>query len=81
MIEAYGLREKLDELDIASWWDEVAGGPIARHTVSVTLRRGHLHVRVDNAPLRQELGYMKDRLAELLNERCGRAAVRSVSIG
>ena len=81
MIDAYGLRKKLDELDIASWWDEVAGGPIARHTVEVRLKRGHLHVRVDNAPLRQELSYMKERLIELLNERSGRAVVRSVTIG
>jgi len=81
MIDAYGLREKLDELDIASWWDEVAGGLIARHTVGITLKRGHMHVRVDNAPLRHELGFMKERLIELLNERSGRVVVRSVSIG
>ncbi len=49
--------------------------------MGITLKRGHMHVRVDNAPLRHELGFMKERLIELLNERSGRAVVRSVSIG
>lgn len=78
LIDAYGMREKMDELDITSAWDEVAGPMIARHTVSVRLRRGRLVVKVDSAPLRQELTYMRDALKEILNRRAGRPVVDEI---
>ncbi len=78
LIDGAGMREKMDELDIVSWWDEVAGGMIARHTVGITLRRGKLAVRVDSAPLRQELTYMRDTIKELLNRRVGREVVKEI---
>ncbi|MCB0757123.1 MAG: DUF721 domain-containing protein, partial [Flavobacteriales bacterium] len=42
LVDTYGLREKLDEQAVASLWDELAGGMVARHTVAVKLRRGKL---------------------------------------
>lgn len=77
-IDAYGLREKMDELDITTAWDDVVGAMVARHTVSVRLRKGRLNVRVDSAPLRQELTYMREALVEVLNRRAGRTVVREI---
>ena len=31
------MREKMDELDITTAWDDVVGAMVARHTVSVRL--------------------------------------------
>ena len=78
LVDGSGMREKMDELDIRSWWDELAGSMIARHTTSLELRRGKLFVRVDSAPLRQELTYMRATLVELLNKRAGREVVKEV---
>src|SRR5690606_25199923 len=78
MVDAFGMREKMDELDITSAWDNVVGGMVARHTVSVRLRRGRLVVRVDSAPLRQELGFMREALKEILNKRAGRPVVEEI---
>lgn len=78
LIDAYGMREKMDELDITTAWDEVAGSMIARHTVTVRLRKGRLAVRVDSAPLRQELTYMRTTLKEILNRRAGRQVVEEI---
>ncbi len=78
LIDGAGIREKMDELDIASWWDEVAGGMVARHTTGITLRRGKLFIRVDSAPLRQELTYMRETITQRLNERAGRDVVQEV---
>lgn len=78
LIDAGGMREKMDELDITSWWDEVVGGMIARHTLGITLRKGKLGVRVDSAPLRQELSYMRDTIKELLNRRMDREVVKEI---
>lgn len=78
LIDAGGMREKMDELDITSWWDEETGAMIARHTVGITLRRGKLTVRVDSAPLRQELSYMKETIQRNLNQRVGREVVKEI---
>ena len=78
LIDTYGLREKMDELDITTGWDEAVGPMIARHTVSVRLRKGRLNVRVDSAPLRHELSFMRETLVELLNRRAGRQVVQEI---
>ena len=80
LVDAYGLREKLDEQSITSVWDEVAGGMVARHTTGVKLRRGKLYIKVDSAPLRVELGFMRGTLIELLNQRIGRAVVQEMTV-
>ncbi len=78
LIDSYGLREKMDELDITTGWDEAVGPMIARHTVSVRLRKGRLNVRVDSAPLRNELTYQREALVEILNRRAGRKVVEEI---
>lgn len=80
LVEAYGLREKLDESAIASLWDELAGGLVARHTVAVKLRRGRLYLKVDSAPLRQELTFLREGLITTLNERFGREVVKEITV-
>lgn len=78
LIDSYGLREKMDELDITTGWDEAVGPMIARHTMTVRLRKGRLSVRVDSAPLRHELTFMREALIEILNKRAGRSVVQEI---
>lgn len=78
LVDAYGLREKLDEQAVVSAWDEIAGSMVARHTVAVRLRKGKLYIKVDSAPLRQELTYLRESLIGTLNTRFGREVVKEV---
>ncbi len=78
LIDTYGLREKMDELDITTGWDEAVGPMIARHTMTVRLRKGRLNVSVDSAPLRHELTFMREALIEILNKRAGRRVVQEI---
>jgi predicted nucleic acid-binding Zn ribbon protein len=80
LVDAYGLREKLDEQAVASLWDELAGGMVAKHTVAVKLRKGTLFIKVDSAPLRQELSFMRDGLKATINGRLGRAVVDGIRL-
>lgn len=80
LIQDYGLRAKLDEQAIRAAWTDVAGEMIARHTQSLDLRRGKLTVKVDSAPLRQELHFMRTTLVELLNKRFEREVVKEIRI-
>lgn len=78
LVDAFGMREKMDELNISTAWDEIVGAMVARHTMSLRLRRGKLVVRVDSAPLRQELSFMREALKEILNKRAGRIVVEEI---
>ncbi|HMN04626.1 MAG TPA: DUF721 domain-containing protein [Flavobacteriales bacterium] len=80
LVDGYGLREKLDEQAVASLWDEVAGGMVARHTMAVKLRKGKLYIKVDSAPLRQELTFMRDTMAQAINQRLGRTVVEQIQL-
>ncbi len=80
LVDGFGLREKMDELDITTQWDKVVGPMVARHTVAVRLVRGRLVVKVDSAPLRQELMYMREALKEVLNHRAGRPVVQEIML-
>jgi predicted nucleic acid-binding Zn ribbon protein len=80
LVDAYGLREKLDEQAIASLWDEIAGGMVAKHTVGLKLRRGKLYIKVDSAPLRQELTFLRESLRKTLNTRLGREVVETIHL-
>jgi predicted nucleic acid-binding Zn ribbon protein len=81
LVDNYGLRERLDEEHLRAAWAEVVGEMVARHTLGIELRHGRLRVRVDSAPLRHELGYMREELVGRLNERLGRTAVKEVVLG
>jgi predicted nucleic acid-binding Zn ribbon protein len=80
LVDDYGLRGKLDEQAVRSAWTDVAGEMIARHTMSMALRRGKLTVKVDSAPLREELRFMRSTLMELLNRRFEREVVTEIRI-
>lgn len=78
MVDAFGMREKMDEQSVISCWDSVAGGMVARHTTRMVLRKGKLTIGLDSAPLRQELSYMRNDLLAALNERLGREVVTEI---
>ncbi len=80
LVDDLGLRSKLDEQAIRAAWTDVAGEMIARHTMRIDLRRGVMIVKVDSAPLRQELHFMRTTLVELLNKRFAREVVREIRI-
>jgi predicted nucleic acid-binding Zn ribbon protein len=80
-VQDYGLRAKLDEQAVREFWPEIAGAMIARHTMELRLRRGVLSVKVDSAPLREELTYMREAIKGSFNSRLEREVVLDIKIG
>ncbi|HMU15047.1 MAG: DUF721 domain-containing protein [Bacteroidetes bacterium] len=80
LIHDFGLRGRLDEQAVRAVWPEVAGAMIARHTLKLDLRNGKLTVKVDSAPLREELHYMRSAITELLNRKLERQVVVEIRI-
>lgn len=80
LVDSFGLRSKLDEQAIREAWERMVGDMIARHTTDLKLRKDILHVKVDSAPLRHELSFMRSALIELINRELGRCVVKEVHL-
>lgn len=78
MVDKKGLRPGIDQLEVEAAWDKVCAGLIAKHTTALNLKRNKLRVRVDSAPLRQELSYMKTDLQEKVNAYLGRELIKEI---
>ncbi|MBL4707651.1 MAG: DUF721 domain-containing protein [Flavobacteriales bacterium] len=80
MLRAYGLGDRLDEMSLVKSWEEIVGKMISRHTSEIYFKSGILYVRLDSAPLRQELSYAKTKLKERLNEKAGKLMVKEIHL-
>jgi predicted nucleic acid-binding Zn ribbon protein len=80
MIDDNGMRRKYNELEIRDAWDQVCGTMIANHTKSVRLQRKKIWVKIESAPLRQELSYRKEDLVQKMNEQLGHSLIEDIVI-
>jgi len=79
-ISQSGLAVRYQNMDIAAAYRAVVGEAIWRRTQSVNLRQGHLVVKIDSAPVKQEFMFQRTRVMELLNEKLGSDEVQSIEI-
>lgn len=80
MIEAFGLRGKMDEAGLTARWKEIVGDMIAGHTKEVYIRNRKLFIIVDSAALRHELNFQKQRILDNIIKTMGRSVVDDVVI-
>jgi hypothetical protein len=81
------LQQSLHRLELgpqlqayAVWpvWNEVVGAPVARHAQPEKIRNGTLFVKVSSPVWMQQLQFMKDLIAEKLNQRLRAAVVKNI---
>jgi predicted nucleic acid-binding Zn ribbon protein len=81
------LEESLKRLDLAPqleaygiWpvWDDVVGPPVARNAQPEKIRHGTLFVKVSSPVWMQQLQFMKELIAEKLNERLRAHVVKNI---
>jgi predicted nucleic acid-binding Zn ribbon protein len=67
-------------LDYGVWpiWNETVGAAIARNAQPDRIRHGTLFVKVTSSTWMQQLQYMKDMIAEKLNQRLGKEVVKNI---
>jgi hypothetical protein len=79
-ISQSGLAIRYQNMDITAAYREVVGEAIWRRTQSVHLLNGHLVVKIESAPVKQEFMFQRTRIMELLNEKLGSNEVHSIEI-
>jgi len=78
MLKAYSLGNKLDEKSLIKSWEEIVRKMIAKHTTDLYYRDQKLYIKLDSAPLRQELSYAKSSIVEKLNQKAGKMMVKEI---
>ncbi len=80
MVKELKIKGKLDETRIQDGWERIMGKPIAKYTSSISLKGGKLYIKVENAPLKQELSYGREKIRDLFNQELGSDVIREVII-
>ena len=80
MVSEFKLGAGLNETRIKENWGVVMGHLIAQHTTEIQLRKGKLYLKVDSAPLKNELTYSKDKIKEIFNKELGEEVIKDVLI-
>lgn len=73
-----GVAEGLQEDQVRGAWKELAGDFIARHTEPLSVKGGHLVLRVTQPAMRFHLEQMKPMLLKRLREELGEDRILSV---
>ena len=70
MIKESPHRDKLEEASIIHAWHQIMPGLISRRTVHIAVKQHKVFVKVNSAPLRQELQNTKQQILERLQNTC-----------
>jgi len=72
------LSGRIEEYGIWPIWNETVGPVVARNAQPEKIRNGTLFVSVTSPTWMNELQYMKQMIAEKLNERIGKEVVKNI---
>jgi len=78
MIDNYKIRGKYDENRLISSWEEMMGKPIARRTERIFIKEKILFVKLNSAPLRQELTMSKVKVLDIIHQHFSRELVEEI---
>jgi len=78
ILRAVGAEDGLHEDEVRATWKELAGDFIASHTQPVSVKGGHLVLRVTQPAMRFHLEQMKPMLLERIKERLGADKIHSI---
>jgi predicted nucleic acid-binding Zn ribbon protein len=74
------LSNGVDEISVANSWNEIVGKSIASRTQKVTIRKNTMYLKIDSAPLKNELNYHKDIIIQKVNNHLGKNLIHEIII-
>lgn len=78
ILRAAGAEDGLNEDEVRAVWKDLAGDFIARHTEPISVKGGHLVLRVTQPALRFQLEQMKPMLLQRIRTHLGENRIKSV---
>lgn len=80
MVEQNNWKSKLYQTKIKEIWVLKMGATISSYTKELKLRGKKLFIRIDSAPLRQELAFSKTKIISIMNEGLGEEYITDVIV-
>ena len=74
-LKVYNLKSKFNETYLVAYWERIMGASIAKRTEKIYIKSGVLFIRLNSAPLSQELLLAKTKLIQLLNTEIGEQVI------
>jgi predicted nucleic acid-binding Zn ribbon protein len=74
------LKSSVQALRIEEVWEQIMGKTISKYTERIEIRGQTLFIHTSVAPLKQELGFQKERIIQLVNDALGEKLIREVII-
>jgi Dna[CI] antecedent, DciA len=78
VLRTAGMEDGLQEDEVRATWKELAGDFIARHTEPLSVKGGHLVLRVTQPSLRFQLEQMKPMLLSRIRDKLGANRIKSI---
>ena len=78
MLDSYKIRGKFDEKKLINSWGTLMGKPISRRTEKIFIKDKILYVKLNSAPLRQELTMSKAKVMEIIHRNINKDLVEDV---
>lgn len=78
MLKAYGLEERMSEMDAIQSWEKLMGPVIAKYTKDLRIKNDILYIRLASASLKEELHYSREKIIKGLNKEAGREVVKEI---
>jgi predicted nucleic acid-binding Zn ribbon protein len=78
LLRRLGLEHRLEEQRVIEAWPTIVGPAVAEQARAVAIREGVLFVDVANNVWMQELGLLRDSIAERLNAHLGAPLVHKI---
>ena len=78
MMESYKIKGKFDANRLIGSWESLMGAPIAKRTEKIFIKERVLFVKLNSAPLRQELTIAKSKVLEIIHRNFDKELVNDV---
>ena len=72
------LEKGLLDLEVKKVWHELMENGVSNYTSDVSLKNKTLYIKLSSPALREELGYGKQKLIKLINERFKKTIVHKI---
>lgn len=80
LFKAYGLDVRMAEKKLLNSWPSICGPMIARYTKNIYISNKKLYLHIDNAVVREELIFSREKLREKLNNEAGSELIEEIII-
>lgn len=78
MLNTYRIKDKFTATQITASWGTIMGEPIARRTEKVFMKDKKLFVKLNSAPLKNELSLSKHKIKSLFDKEFGAGEVEDI---